>query len=134
MTTIKKLAFATAVGLLLAAAVPVYAHHSFTKVFDARQPVTVRGVFTRMEWANPHVWFHVEVKDEQGKIQKWRFEAQGTPTISRSGWKRNSFLGDEVIVEGSKARELIINGFYTGSVRSVVLVNGNKEVYNNRGQ
>src|SRR5262245_36749552 len=90
-------------ALLLAAAVPLFAHHSFTKVFDSTKPVKVQGILTKLDWANPHVWFQVDAKDAQGNIQKWRFEIQGVPTMARAGWKRNSFIGEEVIVEASQA-------------------------------
>src|SRR5262245_31788480 len=88
INAMRPLGFVTA-ALLLATAVPaLYAHHSFSAIFDANKPVKVRGVFTKMEWANPHVWFQVDAKDEKGNIQKWRFEVNGTPTMITKGWKR----------------------------------------------
>lgn len=117
-----------AAALLLAAAVPVYAHHSFAAIFDSTKPVKVQGKFTKMEWVNPHVWFQVEAKDEKGNIQKWRFEVNGTPTMTTKGWKRNSFIGEDVIVEGSQARIPVSNGFHIGHAVNMKLVNGNREV------
>ena len=120
---------AMAVALLLAAAAPTYAHHSFTKVFDSAKPVKVQGVITKLEWANPHVWFQMDAKDAQGNVQKWRFEVQGVPTMARAGWKRNSFIGEEVIVDAAEARELVINGFYTGAGERITLVKDKRVVY-----
>ena len=117
-----------AAALLLAAAVPVYAHHSFAAIFDSTKPVEVRGTFTKMEWVNPHVWFQVEAKDEKGNIQKWRFEVHGTPTMTTQGWKRNSFIGEEVIVRGTAARVPVSNGFHVGQANRLTLISGNKEV------
>jgi hypothetical protein len=118
-----------AAALLLAAAVPVYAHHSFAAIFDATKPVTVKGKFTKMEWVNPHVWFQVEAKDEQGNVQMWRFEVHGTPTMTDAGWKRNSFIGEDVIVDAQQARVPVSNGFHVGSAKRLVIVsNGNKVV------
>ena len=117
-----------AAALLLAAAVPVYAHHSFAAIFDSTKPVKVQGKFTQMEWANPHVWFQVEAKDEKGNMQKWRFEVHGTPTMTTQGWKRNSFIGEDVIVVGNQARVPVSNGFQIASASRLTLVNGNREV------
>jgi hypothetical protein len=111
-----------AAALLLAAAIPVYAHHSFAAIFDSTKPVHVEGKFTKMEWVNPHVWFQVEAKDGQ----MWRFEVHGTPTMTDAGWKRNSFIGEDVIVEGNAARQPVSNGFHVGSAKKLTIVNGNK--------
>ena len=118
-----------AAALLLAAAVPVYAHHSFAAIFDSTKPIKVQGKFTKMEFVNPHVWFQVEAKDEKGNMQMWRFEVHGTPTMTTAGWKRNSFIGEDVIVEGNQARQPVSNGFHVGSSRKLTLVNGNKVVH-----
>jgi hypothetical protein len=118
-----------AVALLVATAVPVYAHHSFAGIFDSSKPVKVEGVFTKMEWANPHVWFQVEAKDEQGNTQMWRFEVHGTPTMTDAGWKRNSFIGEGVIVEANQAKVPVSNGFHVGSLKRLTLVNGNRVVF-----
>ena len=123
-----------AAALLLASAVPVYAHHSFAAIFDANKPVKVQGKFTKMEWVNPHVWFQVEAKDEKGNVQMWRFEVHGTPTMTDAGWKRNSFIGEDEIVEAQQAREPVSNGFHVGSAKKLTIVReGNKVVLNELG-
>jgi hypothetical protein len=58
-------------GLLAAAAPSLVAHHSFAAEYDANQPVKVSGVVTRVDWQNPHIWFFVDVKDDQGKVTNW---------------------------------------------------------------
>ena len=68
-------------GLLLAGtAVSVSAHHAFAAEFDATRTVHFKGTITRMEWVNPHIWLHVDVKTPDGKTESWAFEA-GTPSV-----------------------------------------------------
>ncbi len=65
---------AAAALLVTAAAVPVLAHHSFAAEFDAKKPVSLQGVVTKMEWINPHSWIHIAVPDETGKVNEWMIE------------------------------------------------------------
>ena len=55
------------VGLAMALGAPLFAHHSFAAEFDAKQPVLFKGVVTKMEWINPHVWIHMNVTQPNGK-------------------------------------------------------------------
>jgi Family of unknown function (DUF6152) len=103
-----KLAVAIAVfGLFLSVAtVPLLAHHAFAAEFDAKKPVKFEGTVTKMEWTNPHVWIHVDVKTPSGAVEKWAFEA-GTPNVLfRRGFTKNSLLpGTKIIVDGYRAKD-----------------------------
>ena len=66
--------FAAAAFLLLAAAVPALAHHSFSAEFDAEHITTLNGVLTEVDWINPHAYWYVDVKDDKGNIQHWALE------------------------------------------------------------
>ena len=59
------------------------AHHSFSGEFDSSKLIAVKGVLTRVEWQNPHMWFYVDVKDENGNVANWGFENTSIALIRR---------------------------------------------------
>ncbi len=82
------------------------AHHAFGAEFDPNLPVQLRGPLQRIEWVNPHAWFHVEHANADGSATVWMVEA-GTPnTLFRRGITRNTVpLGTEVIIDGFQAKD-----------------------------
>jgi hypothetical protein len=85
---------------------PVKAHHSFAAEFDGSKPVTLKGVVTQIDWANPHVWFYVNVKDEEGRSVRWACEMGAPHQLQQRGWLRDTMkVGDVVTVTGSLARD-----------------------------
>jgi hypothetical protein len=101
----------------------VLAHHSFSAEFDAQKPVTLEGTVTRLEWANPHVYFYIDVKDTSGATANWGCETGGPNNLIRSGWKRDAMkIGDKVIVKGYRARD----NSNTCDARQVTLADGRR--------
>jgi hypothetical protein len=108
---------------LMAAALPVLAHHSFAAEYDAAKPVTLTGTVTKVEWMNPHARFYIDVKDDAGKVANWEFELGSPNGLMRAGWTRNSLKqGDTVTVSGSLAKD----GSNLANARSVTLADGKK--------
>ena len=110
-------------GIGLAAAAPVFAHHSFAAEYDRNQSINVTGTVTKVEWMNPHARFYVDVKDEAGKVTNWEFELGSPNGLMRQGWTRNSLKeGDVVTVDGSRAKD----GTNLANARTVKLADGRK--------
>ncbi len=102
---------------------PLFAHHSFAAEFDDKKPVTLKGVVTKYDWTNPHVYFYIDVKETNGGITNWGVEFQSPNELRRAGWTRDSLkVGDAVTVEGSTARD----GSKTAGGKSVILANGKR--------
>jgi len=100
-----KLGFITAPLGVLAIAVPAIAHHSWPVEYDAKKPVSVQGVVSKVEWTNPHTHFYVDVKDEKGNVTTWNFEMASTLALERSGWSRKTLsVGEQVQVKGFGGR------------------------------
>ena len=92
------------VGLMLAA-VPAFAHHSFAAEFDEKQPITLTGTLTKMEWVNPHGWIYIDAKGPDGQVKNWAVEAVAPNTLLRRGLRKEDFpIGSEVIVKGYRAK------------------------------
>jgi hypothetical protein len=117
----KKMPLTIVVGLLLLAAMPAFAHHSFVAEFDSKQTVVLKGVVTKVEWANPHIWVYLEVKDDQGNAVHWQCEGGPPNTLTRNGWSKDSLkLGDQVTIDGYLAKD----GSKTCNARVVKLRDG----------
>lgn len=114
---------AVGVGMMLLS-FPLRAHHAFSAEFDANNPVTLKGVVTRIEWINPHSWLHIDVKDPaSGKVTPWKIEMGAPNQLLRRGWNKKSLPpGTEVVVEGYRAK----NGSDIANGGNVTLSNGNK--------
>ena len=95
-----------AVGLNLSAATAsLAAHHSFAMEYDDKKPVTLTGVVTKVEWANPHVRFYLDVKDT-GQVTTWELTMPSTLNLLRRGWTpRSLVIGETVTADAFRARD-----------------------------
>jgi hypothetical protein len=104
-------------------AIPAFAHHSFAAEYDASKPVSVTGVVRKVEWQNPHIWFYVDVKDENGKVTNWGFSGGPPGMLSRRGITKDVLkVGDVIKVEGFRAKD----GSNNGSGGNVTFADGRK--------
>jgi hypothetical protein len=87
------------------AAAPVSAQRAFSATYDSSRQVTLKGVVTRIDWANPGAYFFLNVRDANGAIANWAVEFGNPLDLERDGWKQTSLhIGDAVTVEGVLAR------------------------------
>jgi len=84
-----------AIFVLVSAAVPVSAHHSWPVSYS--QLVTLKGTVTEFTWSNPHPMITIEVRTNDGAIEKWLI---GGPAINRmeaNGWNKDTVKPGDVI-------------------------------------
>ncbi len=120
-----RLYLAVAGVVLLLAAIPGAAHHSFAAEFDIGKPVSVHGTVTKVDWVNPHSWIYVDVKGADGNVTNWHFELGSPNALFRLGWKKDAVpQGLEVDISGYRAK----TGEPIANAVSVTLPNG-KELF-----
>src|SRR5262245_31503419 len=92
--------------IVLAGALPLFAHHSFAAEFDGNKAIRLTGSLVKIEWTNPHTYFYIDVKEENGNVVKWGCEAGSPGALSRRGFKRGDIkLGDTIVVDGYRAKD-----------------------------
>jgi hypothetical protein len=94
--------FAAVLGAL---AVEAAAHHSGA-MFEDTKEVTVTGTVKEFQYTNPHSWLLVDVKDADGKVTTWGFEAEGPSTLMRAGIRRSDLPpGTEITITGRPMKD-----------------------------
>ena len=102
---------------------PLFAHHSFGSEFDAQKRLSLTGTVTKLEWTNPHIWFFVDVKGNDGTVANWGFSGGPPGVLQRRGIPRTAMkIGDVIVVEGFRARD----GSNNGSGGTVTFADGRR--------
>ena len=108
---------------VLASGLSIAAHHSFAAQYDREKPITLKGAITKMEWANPHIYFYIDVAESGGGTAHWAIEGGAPNTLYRAGWRKDSAkVGDLVTVDGFLARD----GTKLVNMQMAVLADGRK--------
>jgi uncharacterized protein DUF6152 len=78
------------------------AHHSFDAEYDSNKPITITGVVTKVDWANPHAFVYLDSKAASGDVKRYKIEMGPPYALVRGGWKRDTLkIGDTVTVENA---------------------------------
>src|SRR4029453_1611668 len=119
----KLMGIVVSAGLLMATALPISAHHSFSAEFDQNKQVTLEGKVVMMEWVNPHSWLHIDVTQPDGSVQRWKIEGGSPSVLFRKGWNRDSLpAGTKVKVGGFQAKD----GSFRAGSRDVQFPDGRR--------
>jgi hypothetical protein len=116
-------------GILAISAMTAYvpsaiAHHSFAAEYDSQQLMTLTGTISKLEWTNPHIYIHLDVKDSAGKVTTWALEGYPPNTLKRTGFGRELLKeGSKITITAYKSKD----GSNTGAGREVTFADGSKK-------
>jgi len=112
-----------AIMALLLGAGSASAHHAFARDFDKDKPVTLNGKVTKVQWANPHVYTFIDVKDDKGKTTNWKIEMGSPSDLMKAGWTRTRLkAGEMVTLQGWAAK----NGTNFANAEEMTMPDGQK--------
>ena len=85
------------IGALLLAAVvavgTVAAHHSVPGQFDTSKPMTLTGTISDIDWVNPHIYIHLDVKDDAGAVAKWSLGSAPPAMLRKANLTKAKLMG-----------------------------------------
>lgn len=84
-------------SLALLCGAVAFAHHSVTAEFDPSKTMVLKGEITQVDWENPHVYVHLDVKDDAGKVVNWALETYPPAILHKGGVTRDTFKPGQVV-------------------------------------
>ena len=97
--------------VVVTAAGAAHAHHSFSGAFDVSKQATLKGVISKIDWVNPHIYIYLDVKESDGNVTTWALETLPTNHMRSVGLTRQDFwnnasAGEVVTAHVNPARDL----------------------------
>jgi len=109
---------AVMLGMVAAISGRGLAHHS-AAMFDEKKTITVEGEVKEFQFTNPHSWLLVDVKDKDGKVTTWGFEAEGPSTLARAGIRPSDFkAGTRLKITGNPMKDGRPAAIWVSAVRA----------------
>jgi hypothetical protein len=92
---------------VMCCALPLRAHHAVTAEFDPGKTVTLKGVVSKVDWVNPHIFVYLDVKDDAGKTTTWMLQSLPPLFFKGSGLTKEGLLSNkqEVTVSAYPAKD-----------------------------
>ncbi|MGH9891445.1 MAG: DUF6152 family protein [bacterium] len=84
-----------AIGMILITVSTLSAHHRWPVNRSAE--VTVQGTVASYTWGNPHVMIVLDVRADDGSIERWEVGGPSTNRMARNGWDRNTLKAGDTI-------------------------------------
>jgi hypothetical protein len=106
---------------LVSGAVPLSAHHAWPVSYA--QLVTVKGTVTEFAWVSPHPMITLEVRTDDGKVEKWSVGGPATNRMEANGWTKTTVRPGDVI---TGVGYQFTDGQKTVRLEHVVLPDGKK--------
>jgi hypothetical protein len=128
----KLLGVLLAVVAMFAVAPLLSAHHSVAGQFDTTKQVTLKGVISKVDWVNPHIYLHLDVKGDDGQMTTWALGTVPTAMARRAGLTRESIAGhtgETVTIEANPARD---GTKHLGWVNTITYADGKKHELSGR--
>ena len=101
------LALGAVVVVVVLTSAPARAHHAISAEFDVNKPISFTGTVKKVDWMNPHIYTHIEAKDETGNMVVYKVEGGPPNALFRAGWRPDSLkIGETVTVKGVKAKNV----------------------------
>ncbi len=105
MKTKHKIVGLLGLAVFFSASVPAIAHHAFSAEFDAKQPIEIKGVVTKLELVNPHSWLYLDVKNADGTVSNWGFEFGAPFSLKEKGvTKATLAAGTPITINGFRSK------------------------------
>jgi Family of unknown function (DUF6152) len=80
---------------LVSGAVSLSAHHSWPVSYS--QLVTVKGTVMEFAWQNPHPMITLEVRSDDGKVEKWLIGGPALNRMEANGWNKATVKPGDLI-------------------------------------
>jgi hypothetical protein len=120
----KKVRLLLSLGIcLLAAGIPLSAHHSFQAEYDDEKPITLTGKVTKVSPDNPHGWIYLDVKNDNGRVINWALELPPPNVLQRNGFDTSVYKAmeenhEEITVTAFQAKDGAKHAWAAGLTRS----------------
>ena len=82
------------IGVLFAAGT-LSAHHRWP--VNRSTEVTVQGMVATYTWSNPHVMIELDVRADDGKVERWQIGGPSINQMAANGWDKNTLKAGDVI-------------------------------------